>query len=91
MNKLIKIIDEWENKEFGHYECDCIPATPEQVRKLAKVIEQFIKENDTKNMEKKYSNCCNYEIYEKPNSWKEYCSSCKEPCSQAGLKKGQNE
>jgi len=45
MNKLIKIINEWEDKEFGHYECDCIPATPEQVRKLAKTIKQYINDN----------------------------------------------
>ena len=36
----------------------------------------------SKIIEKKYSDCCNYEIYEKPNSWKEYCSSCNESCAQ---------
>lgn len=33
-----KEIDEWEDKEFGHYQCDCVPANPEQVGKLAKAI-----------------------------------------------------
>ena len=57
-------------------------------KRLAKAIEQYIKVNYTKNTVKKYSDCCNYEIYEKPNSWKEYCSNCNQSCGTVDLKKG---
>lgn len=35
MKSLEDTITEWENKEFGHYKCDCVPATKEQIKKLA--------------------------------------------------------
>lgn len=35
MKSLEDIIHEWEEKEFGNYKCDCVPATKEQVKRLA--------------------------------------------------------
>jgi len=35
MKSFEDIIKEWEDKEFGHYPCDCVPATEEQIKKLA--------------------------------------------------------
>ena len=36
IKEIIKIINDWEETEFGHYECACIPASKKQIRKLAK-------------------------------------------------------
>jgi len=36
--ELVNIIRDWEIIEFGHYQCDCVPATPEQMLRLAKLI-----------------------------------------------------
>jgi len=38
LEKIISIITAWEEVEFGHYECDCVPANKEQIKKLAKSI-----------------------------------------------------
>jgi len=43
LEEVEELIKEWEDKEFGHYQCDCVPANPEQVRKLAKAILNHIK------------------------------------------------
>lgn len=40
---IIDEIKKWEDKEFGHYECDCIPATREQMKRLEKSIKNMLK------------------------------------------------
>ncbi len=38
VEEVADLIDKWELEEFGHYECDCVPANKEQVNKLAQAI-----------------------------------------------------
>ena len=75
-NDLIPIVMDLVH-EYGKFES--IPGNV-FTKAVVKAIDQCVNENYTKNTNKKYSDCCNYEIYEKPNSWKEYCSSCNESC-----------
>lgn len=44
VKELGKRIDNWEEEEFGHYKCDCVPATKKQVRKLARAIAEYLKQ-----------------------------------------------
>lgn len=41
-------ISDWEEKEFGHYKCDCIPASKEQINKLSNSIRKMLKGENQK-------------------------------------------
>lgn len=94
---LRKSLEEQENKLLNQFEQDNLETVRrmdiehgQQIAYLNNMLRKQEKEIETlkghldvsKIIEKKYSDCCNYEIYEKPNSWKEYCSSCNESCDQ---------
>ncbi len=47
-----ELIDTWEDVEFGHYQCDCVPATAEQVGKLVQAFrdEGYIHKSEAKGL-----------------------------------------
>ena len=40
---IIDEIKKWEEKEFGHYKCDCVPANKKQIKRLEKSIKNMLK------------------------------------------------
>lgn len=40
---IIDEIKKWEEKEFGNYNCDCVPANKEQMKRLDKSIKNMLK------------------------------------------------
>ncbi len=57
MKSFEDIINEWEDKEFGHYPCDCVPATPEQVKRLADNLRKEIEKDEINKNERIKKKC----------------------------------